>query len=74
MLGPLKILAPEGERLGELYGCDFALIRPDHYIAWSGNRVEDACAALARAVGRDTAIPSPQYNPSETSCKAVEIH
>ena len=71
---PLKILAPEGERLGELYGCDFALIRPDHYIAWSGNRVEDACAALARAVGRDTAIPSPQYNPSETSCKAVEIH
>ncbi len=71
---PLKILAPASERLGELYGCDFALIRPDQYIAWSGNRVEDACAALARAAGRNTEIQTPRTMQRETACKTVEIH
>ena len=71
---PLKIVAPEGERLRQLYGCDFALIRPDQYIAWSGNSVEEACRALGRAAGRDAATALPQVINKETTCAAVEIH
>ena len=71
---PLRILAPDCERLGQLYGCDFALIRPDHYIAWSGNSVEEACRALGRAAGRDIGTESPQVIKKETSCETVEIH
>jgi 2-polyprenyl-6-methoxyphenol hydroxylase-like FAD-dependent oxidoreductase len=36
----------------ELYGSDLALIRPDQYVAWRGNRLPADCAALlARATG-----------------------
>ena len=71
---PLRILAPDCQRLVQLYGCDFALIRPDQYIAWSGNSVEAACAALVRAAGRETGTASPQVIKKETPCATVEIH
>jgi len=36
----------------ELYGRDLALIRPDHYVAWRGDRLPDDCASLiARVTG-----------------------
>lgn len=71
---PLRILAPDSGRLGQLYGCDFALIRPDQYIAWSGNSVAEACRALGRAAGRDIGDESPQVITKETTCTTVEIH
>jgi hypothetical protein len=43
---PLKILdvaQPAGRRL---YGCNLALIRPDQYIAWRGDRLPDDVDAL----------------------------
>ena len=70
---PLEILAPDCARLVQLYGCDFALIRPDQYIAWSGNSVEEACGALGRAAGRDSGAESPQVINKETTCTTVEI-
>jgi 2-polyprenyl-6-methoxyphenol hydroxylase-like FAD-dependent oxidoreductase len=49
---PLKTLAPQHPPGRELYGCDFALIRPDYYVAWRGNRLPEDCAALlARVTG-----------------------
>ena len=71
---PLTIVAPKCERLGQLYGCNFVLIRPDQYIAWSGNSVEEACGALACVAGRVTETQSPQDINKETTCTAVEIH
>jgi hypothetical protein len=36
----------------DLYGCDLALIRPDHYVAWRGNRApDDADALIAHVTG-----------------------
>ena len=71
---PLRILAPDCQRLVQLYGCDFALIRPDQYIAWSGDGVEEACVALSRAAGRDAGAQSPQVSKKETTCATAEIH
>ncbi len=49
---PLKVLSPELPGLYELYACDYALIRPDQYIAWCGNSVDDAFDILARVTGK----------------------
>ena len=42
-LTTLAIAHPQGR---ELYGCDLALIRPDQYVAWRGDRPPQDCDAL----------------------------
>ena len=49
---PLKILVQPVNKLNRLYGCDFALIRPDHYIAWCGNTLDQAADVLALVGGK----------------------
>jgi hypothetical protein len=45
----LDVALPEGQKL---YGRALALIRPDHYIAWRGDRLpDDLDALLARVTG-----------------------
>jgi len=49
---PLAILNVTVPEARELYGCDLALIRPDLYIAWRGDRLpDDLDALLARVTG-----------------------
>jgi 2-polyprenyl-6-methoxyphenol hydroxylase-like FAD-dependent oxidoreductase len=49
---PLAILDVTLPEARELYGRDLALIRPDQYIAWRGDRLPDDLAALlARVTG-----------------------
>ena len=48
---PLQLLSPGLPALHALYGCDYALIRPDQYIAWCGDSLEDAADMLALVVG-----------------------
>ncbi len=49
---PLTLLVQPLKKLNALYGCDYALIRPDHFIAWCGNSVDGALDMLARATGK----------------------
>jgi hypothetical protein len=49
---PLSLLAPIHAGLHALYQCDYALIRPDHYIAWCGNSLADAAAVLGLVAGK----------------------
>jgi hypothetical protein len=49
---PLRVLDAPIPEARELYGRDLALIRPDHYIAWRGDRLpDDPDALLARVTG-----------------------
>jgi hypothetical protein len=49
---PLTVLDVPLPEARDLYGCDLALIRPDQYIAWSGDAPpDDADKLIARAVG-----------------------
>ena len=52
---PLKLLSQPLKKLNALYGCDYALIRPDHYLAWCGNDLDDALAALSLVAGKSLA-------------------
>ena len=49
---PLKLLVQPVKKLNALYGCDYALIRPDHYIAWCGDSLDDAAATLGLVTGK----------------------
>jgi 2-polyprenyl-6-methoxyphenol hydroxylase-like FAD-dependent oxidoreductase len=49
---PLKLLVQPVKKLNTLYGCDYALIRPDHYIAWCGDSLDDAADMLALVAGK----------------------
>ena len=46
---PLNVVWPEGIDVRALYGADMALVRPDQYVAWRGDRW--TVEALRRAVG-----------------------
>lgn len=49
---PLSVVEIGDSDIRDLYECDLALIRPDHYVAWRGNVVpSDADALLAQLVG-----------------------
>jgi len=49
---PLTILDVSLPEARTLYGCDLALIRPDQYIAWRGDRLpDDLDGLLARVTG-----------------------
>jgi 2-polyprenyl-6-methoxyphenol hydroxylase-like FAD-dependent oxidoreductase len=47
----LKVLRLENPEARDLYGADFALIRPDQIVAWRGNSGADAHAALRKLTG-----------------------
>lgn len=51
---PLDVVHVDDAAARELYGVDYALIRPDHHIAWSGDAgsAPDAGAILDRVYGR----------------------
>ena len=56
---PLSVVDIDDADIRDLYDCDLALIRPDHYVAWRGNAAPaDAHSMLARLVGADTGGPS----------------
>ena len=48
---PLTLLSLPERDLRNLYQSDFALVRPDHHVAWRGTSVTEALAALPRLVG-----------------------
>jgi len=48
---PLTVLDLPDRQLRELYGAPLALIRPDQYVAWRGERVGDADALIATLRG-----------------------
>jgi hypothetical protein len=49
---PLTILHVTLPEARALYGCELALIRPDQYISWRGDRLpDDLDALLARVTG-----------------------
>ena len=52
---PLNVVWPEGIDVRALYGADMALVRPDQYVAWRGDRW--TAEALHRATGKS--IPDP---------------
>jgi aromatic ring hydroxylase-like protein len=43
---PLEVLDVPDTDARDLYGRDLVLIRPDHYVAWRGNRPPADCDAL----------------------------
>ena len=50
---PLRIVdLPEA--VGDVYGADLVLVRPDQYVAWAGNRCENPDAVVATVIGRAT--------------------
>lgn len=50
---PLRMLVPQDARLPALYGAAYALIRPDHFIAWRGDDSTRAIRALEVARGME---------------------
>jgi 2-polyprenyl-6-methoxyphenol hydroxylase-like FAD-dependent oxidoreductase len=49
---PLKVVELPVPEVRDLYGCDFALIRPDQHVAWRGNHLpDDGKALIARLTG-----------------------
>lgn len=50
---PLKVVKDSGADARNAYGCRMILVRPDQFIAWTGDAVPvDAAALLRKAVGR----------------------
>jgi hypothetical protein len=47
---PLTVFAPERPGLRDLYGADFALIRPDQYVAWRGDALPEKPADVLRHI------------------------
>ena len=48
---PLEVASISDERLRELYGAPFALIRPDQHVAWRGHQIESLSDVLSMARG-----------------------
>ena len=50
---PFTEVTVPGDAARDLYGCDFALVRPDQHVAWRGNRLPDEPKRLLdRVTGR----------------------
>ncbi|MSQ52293.1 MAG: hypothetical protein EXR28_10420 [Betaproteobacteria bacterium] len=47
---PLQLLAIESDAARELYGANYALVRPDQHVAWRGNRLPENPEALLATV------------------------
>lgn len=51
---PLKVLDVRDPEAREMYECDLALVRPDQYVAWRGNKdPANADALLSKVIGGD---------------------
>ena len=49
---PLRVVAVDNDEARDLYAARFVLVRPDHHVAWRGDRPpEDPAALLARVTG-----------------------
>ena len=55
---PLKTVAELGEEAIAAYGSQTILVRPDGFVAWTGDSVGDAGAILSRAIGGVTPTPA----------------
>ncbi|APH71325.1 hypothetical protein BSQ44_08035 [Aquibium oceanicum] len=53
---PLKLFALRDEAVRELYGADYALVRPDQHVAWRGDRLTAPAALLDRIRGKPVAV------------------
>lgn len=47
---PLKVLSIAMPEARDLYGVDYALLRPDQHVAWRGNEIPQNCDAVVAAV------------------------
>jgi 4-hydroxyisophthalate hydroxylase len=47
---PLRVV-DVGTDVRDAYGADLVLVRPDQYVAWAGDGVEDADGVLATVTG-----------------------
>ena len=60
---PLEIVAPETKGLHALYRNTFALIRPDQFVAWRGDDIAEAIAALDTIAGYSPRTNDQPMNP-----------
>lgn len=49
---PLKIVRDIAPATRENYGASLILVRPDQYVAWAGERAEDAAAIMQKVAGQ----------------------
>ncbi len=54
---PLVTIDEPGDAARDLYGADLVLVRPDHHVAWRGNRFADADALIATVTGTQKLAP-----------------
>jgi len=47
---PLKVVSIAMPEARDLYGVDYALLRPDQHVAWRGNEIPEDCDAILAAV------------------------
>ena len=47
----MKVVRLQNDAVRDLYGADFALIRPDQIVAWRGNSAAAARSALEQLLG-----------------------
>jgi 2-polyprenyl-6-methoxyphenol hydroxylase-like FAD-dependent oxidoreductase len=70
---PLTVLTLPGETVRDLYGRDLALVRPDQYVAWRGNRLPaDIDALLATVTGSSCAATYGAHDAVALNSVAVE--
>jgi 2-polyprenyl-6-methoxyphenol hydroxylase-like FAD-dependent oxidoreductase len=50
---PMRVV-DVGDDVRQAYGTDLVLVRPDQYVAWVGDAVDDADGVIATVVGRST--------------------
>ncbi len=53
---PLAVVDEPGEEARDLYGADLVLVRPDHHVAWRGNRLTDARALIDTVTGSSSPL------------------
>ncbi len=55
---PLTVVGIENEQARDIYGRDFALVRPDGHVAWRGDAIgDDPAGLLDRVVGQNSSRP-----------------
>ena len=47
----LRVVAPGEPKLAALFAARFALIRPDQYVAWRGDHIDDTAGVLRTVCG-----------------------
>ncbi|GAC1412248.1 MAG: FAD-dependent oxidoreductase [Burkholderiaceae bacterium] len=69
VLGQLTISRVTEKKVAELYQCRFALIRPDHHVAWRGSALDDHfSSAILRAIGH---FPAQNVAPNSQNATAI---